>query len=169
MDINQIVCKRLEPAKSIIYYNYNLHQLENARRFFANHRVDLPFQITVMEKTLDETINAAYAAKELITLVGADTRSADVEEFFSVFIEKKNLCFELIGGLKKLLQDASRTESSDKRRELLARAHRLLLESGYVIPLGQLVVTQYYPKEIQGISIRDRVHGFPRIDLMVSK
>ena len=46
----------------------------------------------------------------------------------------------------------------------------MLLESGYVIPIGQVDNAQFYPQEIGNIIWADRISGFPKIsEIKVTK
>jgi hypothetical protein len=45
-------------------------------------------------------------------------------------------------------------------------AHRALLDSGFVVPLGQFEAAQYYPRWVSDIQWLDSGAGYPRLDLV---
>ncbi len=113
-----------------------------------------------------------YSGKEYVAVIGFDSSgsmNADANEsslFFESFIRKERLISKTIKGLSDLVDRAAQSKSKLEKDQLYRSAHEILLKSGYVIPLGQLDTTQYYPPDIENVVWADRVSGFPKIHEM---
>lgn len=150
----------------IPYYSYNEYLHEKVRDFFEAASPNLPVEVVPRKVNLDETIKDAFLDKRMLTLVGADASQPSPEGFFAIFISDEKPIAKRIPGLKQIVEAAAKTSDAATKNQLFEKAHRMLLQSGYMIPLGQLVTSQYYPKYVQNIRLVDRVQGFPQIDQM---
>ena len=167
IDEGAAACKTSHAKKyEVQYFNYNSYQKDFAEAFFNHEGNSLPIRVQVKEQSLEETIAAAEGSKELITLMGSDAMNSRVEEFFNGFVRPHSFLMEPLAGVERNLSRASENVDKIAIGEFVEAAHRELLKSGYVIPLGQLVTSQFYPRDIKNIRFVDRVHGFPSIQLM---
>lgn len=148
------------------YFVYSDAQLAPLRTFIQQKQNLLPAKIEVIKKSLEETIIAASAEENFLTLVGADALDSSSEDFFNGFFGPGSFLFHQLKEFERLLTTAVIHRRTQKYGEWLLRAHLELLRSGYVIPLGQLVAEQKYPANIKNIVFADRIHGFPAIQEM---
>lgn len=154
---------------SIRYFVYSDAQLDPLKEFITDTKELLPSKIALIRSTLDETIRAATSEENFMTLVGADPLDSASEDFFNGFVGVGGFPFQPLKLFEMLLKKATASRRSVQYGELITEAHKELLNSGYVIPLGQLVAEQKYPSNITHITFQDRVHGFPDVQEMEEK
>ena len=168
--IDELPAQKCDPRNrtSVTFYSYNDHLHDSIAAFFRSQQDHLPFPVKVEKRSLEETINASFH-NTMLSLVGADALEAKADQFFNGFNSDKNFSFAPIPDLAENLRKAALTTDPIMVTKFVENAHRALLKSGYVIPLGQLVVTQRYPSFITNIQMGDRVNGFPKVSLMEAK
>ncbi len=113
-----------------------------------------------------------FDRKPKVILVGFDTSGSASDQtpessvFFEAFYRSNRLINAPVVGLEASVRAAAIEPNRRAKDQKYSRAHQLLLESGYIVPLGQLQSSQYYPSNVSRIVWADRVSGYPRIDLM---
>jgi hypothetical protein len=65
--------------------------------------------------------------------------------------------------LNSIVTKAALADQISDKTVFLRKAHRLLLDSGYVYPLGEVLKQYFYPKSISKVIWADRVSGIPMI------
>jgi hypothetical protein len=108
----------------------------------------------------------------MIMIVGFDgsgSQAGDAGEaavYFESFFRKERLISLPPLGLRSAIQSALRAESPGLKSHYYEVAHELLLKSGYIVPLGQLKLEQYYPATISNIIWGDQIGGYPEYEFM---
>ena len=159
-------CTHKETINPVKYLNYNGHQENLVRSFFEKNNSALPLNVSVEPRTLEDTIAAATTVTPMMTLVGADATEDRAEEFFNGFVPPMLFSIGEIEAVKLALARAGATTDKLEAGQHIEAAHRALLKSGFIIPLGQLMSKQLYPPRIKNIHLADRIHGFPDIHVM---
>lgn len=159
----------------VTFFSFVPSMTDDLERFFKSESSRLPIQVRVQSVTLDETIKAAFSGASMISLVGFDSSgsiSASTGEaavYFESFFRPERLIREELKVVGTKVRSALETGArSALKSQLYREAHRALLESHYVVPIGQLQSKQYYPNYLDNIVWEDQIGGYPRIDLMTT-
>jgi ABC-type oligopeptide transport system substrate-binding subunit len=170
-----VVCRLNPSARPIRFYNANPDNENKLRAFFDRHRSELPIPVEFIELEPQKMVEAAFSQSQYAAIFGFDSTgsvastAAESSAFFESFFRttrNQRLIDSPLPGLSAIIDQALQESDPTAKDEAYSRAHRLLLESGYIIPLGQLDTAQYYQKDITQIQWADRISGFPRFDLM---
>ena len=143
---------------------------ENLVAFFSKVERRLPVKITPVKVTAKDIIHLAYESDEQVLITMAlEAADNDIYDMFRSFVESPVITGEAIAGLKGTVEAVEDESGMNEKRQLYKKAHSILLNSGYVIPLGQVAAVQYYPPWIDNIQWNDKGQGFPQISLMKVK
>ena len=165
----------MRSAPAMTFYNYLDGATPKITDFFRQHQAHLPVPVEVKNASIDELIKVMYSRDRIGAVIGFDSSSStganarDAAAFFENFTRpnrSQRLISQPVEGLEERVRFALGEAQPEVKDSEYRKAHRILLESGYVIPLGQLETEQYYPKYIGNISWSDTISGYPRIDLM---
>lgn len=96
--------------------------------------------------------NLAYAAEPIV--------------FFESFYKDNRLITKSLAKLKEILSEVSLNKPLEIKKKSFEEAHKYLLYSGHVVPLGQLNNFQYFDKNLKNFVFYKPISGFPRIDLL---
>ena len=66
-----------------------------------------------------------------------------------------------VDGLSEQVKSISTTFEPEARRQIIGKCQSMLLESGYLAPLGQIVMKRYYQKNVGNINWFERSDGVP--------
>lgn len=166
----RINCNFSNTKGKITFYNYDKNLQENFIKFFSKSNNKLPLNVVPKVISLKKLIDRVYKSKdEFIVIMGTEASKNKVYELFKSLVDPPLIILSEIGQLKSTLNSAESERPNKIRNKLYKTAHRLVLESGYIIPLGQMIAIQYYPKWIKNVRWLDRGQGFPQIDLMTIK
>jgi ABC-type transport system substrate-binding protein len=166
---------RLQSAPPLTVYNYLDEAAPKIVDFFRTHQAHFPVPVEVKTVSVDELVKAMFSRDRIGAVIGFDSSSSlsstsrEASAFFENFMRhnrSERLITQPIQGLEESVRLALDEAQPELKDVLYRDAHRILLDSGYVIPLGQLETDQYYPKYITNISWSDPISGYPRIDLM---
>jgi hypothetical protein len=150
---------------SVLYPSYNSDLHPAIAAYFKSLDSKLPVHVRVEPRTLEDTIKIGYSKTPIINLVGTDADEPTAQAFLMNFVGERNFLYEEIPGLRQEIEQATQSTGEDRDAHF-RKAHRLLLETGYIVPLGELISEQYYPSNLEGIEQVNAVHGFPQIDRM---
>jgi MarR-like DNA-binding transcriptional regulator SgrR of sgrS sRNA len=165
---NKTNCNVPGTTREIPFYSYNSAQTEGIKSLLRSSSNSGAIKLNVVEKSLDETIRAASDKSiDMITLVGSDATEPDPSAFFNGFTGKNAFTFAPIKDVEENLKKYAESVDRTSRGTCIESAHLSLLESGYVIPLGQVISKQKYSKRISGIQYFDYVHAFPMVHQMI--
>jgi len=161
--------------RTIPFLTASHEQTVALRKFFHNKKGVFPFKVNVMQLKPEIFIEKAYSKTPYVAVIGFDSSgsknsiSGETSIFFESFIRERRLISDIPKGLPDNVAEAAASSNSTKKAKLYREAHRILLRSGYIYPLGQLISVQYYPENIENIVWGDRISGFPRIDEFLIK
>jgi len=154
--------------KTVKYYNFVPETREVAYEYFKISQKDFPVRVDYEDITGDQAVKLIFSGNEYMSLIGFDSSSSgeavsgEPSVFFESFIrDQKKIINNPPANLKNLITMVTKTNEKEK---LYTDAHRLLLESGYVIPLGQESKKQYYDKKLTNIFWQDQFSGYPQVD-----
>ncbi|MBI4403097.1 MAG: hypothetical protein HY537_02995 [Deltaproteobacteria bacterium] len=151
--------------QKLIYYSIFPEVDGPAKHFFEKYDGLFPVKILYQPSSINKLIEAAYSPqKELLALIGSDGDMVNAQNYFSSLYGDKLMTTGNIPGLDGAVKKAALAQSEGSKNSLFEEAHRLLLESGFVIPLGQFEILYYYPKNIRNVLFSDLVTGYPKID-----
>ncbi len=134
------------------------------RLFLEDVQDSLPIRIGVSTVSVNEAIAKLYSGEELLIATLADTIKGRAAGFFVPFLGDKRVIIQNLIGLDALLRKGATSNDVDESEKYFEIVHRKLLETGAIIPLGQVHSTFYYPKFVKAIPAVDLANGFPRID-----
>ena len=161
------------PPMKLFNYRPELHTA--FQEFLRVNAVKFPIPLRYEEGSLDEVIQKMTHEENGAAVIGFDSSTSDssayaeAATFFETFIRDaraERLISQAVPGLAVLVRTAAQSNDPAAKTDTYRKAHQLLLDSGYVVPLGQLDLDQFYPKTIQHIVWSDRISGFPDISLM---
>ena len=75
-----------------------------------------------------------------------DTIQPSASGFFDAFVGKNSVLIEPIVELEQIVRQASSSSTEEQSENLFSKAHKILLSSGFIVPLGQIDSIYYYPK-----------------------
>lgn len=162
-------------AKTMTFFNYRPEIGADIRSFLKDIARHLPISMRYEEGSVDGLVKKIFNEDSLAAVIGFDSSTSDssayaeAATFFESFIRQsrsERLITQPVSGLNDLVKIAAQAHDLTVKTAAYRKAHQLLLDSGYVVPLGQLDTSQYYPKVIRHIMWSDRISGFPDISLM---
>ena len=134
-------------------------------------RSPLPARIEVRAQPWPEFLDAIRSHTSMLYTIGMDTANSQVEPldeaaiFFEAFYGARRCIEENLDDVEALTRAALREPDSSKKQAFYREAHRALLRSGYVVPLGQHPSSLSYPRGIRHVEFADPYIGYPRIEL----
>jgi ABC-type transport system substrate-binding protein len=132
-----------------------------------------PFRVNPKILNSDKMVMRVFSRTPYLAVIGFDSSgsqdsdSGEASIFFESFIRDERLVSSVPKGLTRAVEKAAQASARADKIEFYRQAHKILLDSGYVLPVGQLKASQYYPKRFSNIQWADRISGFPAIEKMV--
>lgn len=167
-------CSRINDEVITFYSYYSEKDYVRATdEYFSRFASLLPIKVKIKHTSIQKTAEAIFSNKNYISIIGFDSSgsidpiSEESSIFFESFIRDKRLITKRIVGLKEAVSKAAKESDRSVKNELYTKAHKILLQSDYVIPMGQTADVRYYPKYIKNIKWVERISGIPQINLMV--
>lgn len=160
---------------SITFFNYRLELYDKLKEFFSKNSKTLPLNVKVENISLARLIEKAFSSEAYAAVIGFDSSTslassyAEASTFFESFFRTERaerIISQPVPGLEQIIVSAIQASSLITKERLYLDGHKILLKSGYVIPLGQLEDDHYYPIGVKSIVWSDPISGFPRLDLM---
>lgn len=159
-------CEFTGSKPQVRFMNFNPTLQDKMVDYFHRHNHQLPIKVVVESRSTTET-NAAYSRHEtFLAMYGLTADEPLPEVFFSELVHPEWTYPKPVGHLERLLKASLVEEDLGKKQTLLEQAHREVLESGFVVPLGQLRATLYYPKNLKNIRALYNLDIFPQVDRM---
>lgn len=157
-------CKFEAPKETVTLALLNSEVADSVRNYFEKRASELPVKVRV--EAVSHPVFFSHWEKRGPGMIvgGFSNRISNPEKFFQPFLPPEVPKSHEIPGLEQLLIKFSKERNSGERLQLIERAHALLLESGYIVPLGQLVHTFYYPGYIYNIQWKTLSSVQPPID-----
>jgi hypothetical protein len=169
-DLYRGACHFPGPKPRVAYYNHLPDAQGRLSQYFAAHADALPFDVSVELHPYSDIIQSFLAGKTFLFLIGVDlptSQSAQIGEpsqFFERFYGEQTFVPRLLHDLEALVDAALVAPSHEEKRRLYETAHRALLESGYLVVLGERLQYLYYPTDISHIEFAESIVGYPRIE-----
>ncbi len=170
-------CSPVLSSRNMTFLNYRPELNDTLRDFMKTAQSELPIPLHYEYGTIDDLVKKMFHDDKIAAVIGFDSSTSDssayaeTATFFESFIREQRserLITQPVVGLANLVKTAAQATDPSTKSEIYRKAHQLLLDSGYVIPLGQLDTAQHYPKWVRNISWSDQISGFPNIALMES-
>ncbi len=150
--------------RTIRFYNFHPQKSSQLKSFFKTHQNIL--NVEVEDISVKEATQKIFDKDEMLMMVMADSPQQVTEGFFEFFISNPSVVSEKLYKLEELVKLASKASSLEEKQNYFKKAHEELLDSGYILPLGQVEAIQFYHKNIKNIYFTDKSLGFPQINLM---
>ena len=166
-------CNIAGPKPVMRYVNQVYPDSSALRQFFAAANPNLPVTVQVEDRSRADLIEMFSAQEIMLYTIGIDSVNSQAAQLgeSSVFFESLVRDHGYLPTHLPEVESAITTalQSSDRGEKSVAykKAHTQLLESGYIIPLGQLPPTLYYPTCIKQVEFADALIGYPRVDWLV--
>lgn len=158
---------RIKSKGKVYLNNFRQDYSKSLREFFKKHENDLPINVVVRDVSVEDSNKAIFNREPYVDIVGFDTTGSaysstgETVDFFESFYNNERIISEPLLELKQLVDKALHERFRQNKEELYRAAHRCLLDSGYVIPMGQFVQKQYYPASFENIRWLDAAGGIP--------
>jgi ABC-type transport system substrate-binding protein len=168
-------CSPISTSTAMTFLNYRPELNSTLRDFITTVQPTLPVPLHYENGTIDDLVKKMFHDDKVAAVIGFDSSTsnssayAEAATFFESFIREhrsERLISQPVHGLAKLVKAAAQATDPSTKAELYRKAHQLLLDSGYVIPLGQFDTAQHYPRWVRNVSWSDQISGFPNIALM---
>jgi hypothetical protein len=156
-------------SPKIRYVNYDPELREALVEFFRLYRDSLPAYVDVVDLPIEDAMKASFAGEAMITRVGFDTSGStaaanrQAATFFEAFYREERLVRVPLRRVEKAVRLALSAKDPESRRNYYRDAHRELLGSGHVFPLGQLYGVFHYHKGLKNIHWEDDFSNFPLV------
>jgi hypothetical protein len=160
-------CLSGKKKSAIPLYNYSEVMKPGLHDYFSKAGNKLPVRIIVKDVSSVEAVRKVYnSEEELIVIIGVEYMDVFSYGLFRDFVDGGVILKRPSKSMIKSILAVN--ESSDRAAmEVNYRAaHRALLDSGFVVPLGQFEAAQYYPRWVSDIQWLDSGAGYPRLDLV---
>ncbi|MBI4924888.1 MAG: hypothetical protein HY843_03105 [Bdellovibrio sp.] len=168
--IDHKACQKSGYKPKIKFYHFYPVLDSKIKAFFRQNVNNLPIDIEVQLISVEEAIHRVFNNEELIMPVMADSTQPSSVGFFTFMMGKNKIISTEIKDLMKTVYEAAQSDSDERKEFLFTQAHKMVLDSGYIVPLGQVEATFEFPPEITGMEAIDQINGFPLIHkLMVSR
>jgi MarR-like DNA-binding transcriptional regulator SgrR of sgrS sRNA len=163
-------CLPQKNGKSIPFYNYSTIMSPGLESIFSAGNSHLPVPINVVNINSDDAVTKVYKSEEeLLVIVGVEYSEIFLYGLFRDFIDGGTILKKPEKTMVDTISRAKHVNDRASMETMYGSAHRALLDSGFIVPLGQLESTQYYPKRISNIQWLDSGPGYPRLDLISVK
>jgi hypothetical protein len=155
-------------ARVVDYYNPLPERHEAISEFFRS--ATLPARVEVQHKPWETLLGAIRSHTPMLYAIGMDTATSQVEPmdesavFFEAFYGEHRCIDENLDDVEMLTRAALREPDRGRKYALYREAHRALLQSGYVVPLGQHPSWLFYPRGIRNVEFADPYIAYPRIE-----
>lgn len=165
-NLNKKFCK---PEMKFTWYDFRIDDQLKIKKHFHGLGINNSVQFEFKFLSLEDLIRHTESGNEYIAVASfnssgsKDAWNTDSSVFFEPFISSQKLISRPIPNLKENLLTALKTGDFREKAQALKSAHRLLLDSFYIYPLGELDKSYYYPKNIEKLSWADRASGIPLI------
>ena len=160
-------CSSKQKGKIFPFYNYSDGMKTGLEGIFGANEKQLPVKINVMNIKSDEAVTKVYKSEEeLLVIVGVEYSEIFLYGLFRDFIDGGTILKRPERDMVEVISKAKRVNDRASMDTVYGKAHRALLDSGFIVPLGQLESTQYYPKWVSNIQWLDSGPGYPRLDLI---
>jgi len=135
------------------------------KNFLAQESKHLPFKITFEQVSSEKYVQLVQSSEEIVTLMGNDCIDQDSSGFFEGLYGKERYSNIEIPKLKESIIKAALSDNDEEKAKYYRLANEFVINSGLMLPLGQVVVEQYYPKSISNLRILNSTMGYPQINL----
>ena len=148
---NQKICDLKNEIKIINFYHEKVNEYSELVKFYKKKNI----RLNLVNMSYKEAVSKVFSDDEFIIVIMADAMIEEPFEYFTPFI-KQPLVIDVAQ------TQISKTLKSDDldHKTSLETSNKLLLETGYVMPLGRPVTTYYFHKDIEKIHFVDSVNGF---------
>jgi MarR-like DNA-binding transcriptional regulator SgrR of sgrS sRNA len=153
-------CEKL-PRKTVRFFHFYPELHEAIAVHFRSVRGPVGFVPKLI--SVDEAVRLAFAPEEFMMPIMMDAPNPSAGAFFRVMTGEKSIFHSQLPELEKALRGAGNSRSGFEAETRYRRAHELVMKSGYIIPLGQVEATFFYPKVIKSVNLVDPINGFPLI------
>ena len=163
----QVNCRPGGRSERIEFLTSKKNEIEPLKNLVSNKT---PIWIEPHFAPPEEMVRRVYSKSPYLAVIGFDSSGSQESTlgessiYFESFIRDQRLIAEPPKGLHEAIMNAAKANLRTEKIELYRKAHKILLDSGYVLPLGQLKSKQYYPKSLTQIQWADRISGFPQLD-----
>jgi ABC-type transport system substrate-binding protein len=133
---------------------------------------NLPVELVIQQLTPLEAKQWIFGKKEYVAVIGFDSAGfmpkalPEASSFFEAFYLPERIISKPIAALSQVVPAAVRSSDVAQKLDLYAQAHRMVLDSYYIVPLGQYLEPQVYPRFIKNIIWLDEWGGIPDISAM---
>lgn len=151
------------------WHDFRDSRKEQINKYFESlgRKNNVTFKIEI--HPLEELIKLSESGKEYITAISfnssgsKDAWNSDSSVFFEPFVRRPGFFIFPVPELSFMVKKAATEDEVSVKTTFLKKAHRLLLDSGFVYPLGEVKKNFFYPKTFRTIPWADRVSGIPLI------
>jgi hypothetical protein len=162
------VCRHM--TKKIKMLVMELFDDQKVKTHLAETGLDKKFD--VVKVSTKDFAEWAFSGKEYVALMGFDSSGSiasldgDFSVYFEAFFTKNNrIVSRPLNQVKKhITQALSPGLSATERMALMRKAEKYLLSNGYILPLGRVQRTFFFPKDIVINTWADYFSGFPQVD-----
>ncbi|GEM_PF-3827494 len=168
---NDPICKKNNQLMTIKFICSGDSMCLSIKKFVNEKQSSLPFKLRVEEVAPDKFDEQLYGQNEIVTFLSSGAVSLNSVDFFSLWYAEDSKRINNVSQnyLVSLMKQASFLNDSREKTEMFKEAHKRLLNSGYVLPIGQVHVEQFYPSDITNLKVLNISHGFPQINLFKIK
>ena len=159
-----------DPAAELVYINHLPSIHEKLVRFFSSS--PMPIRVSVVTVAWAEYLQSIKDHRPMVYAVGMDTANSqtgifdEASVFFEPFTSDARCIDERLDAVETLVAKGRETRSYSDKAKIYAAAHNALVDSHYVVPLGQMLPALYYSKRVKHVEFADPLIGYPRIDKM---
>ena len=163
-------CSFAGPKPTLVYLNHLPQAHEQIVSFFERYADNLPFRVEVKHCVLSDVIRSFLQHETVLYLVGADSPTSQAAQlgeplqFLERFYTPSRFICDPLLEIKPWVQAAALTRNVQEKTHLYEEAHRRLLASGYIVPLGQIAPKLYYPASLRSFEFADPIIGYPNIE-----
>lgn len=166
------VKKHCSEDMEFTWHDFRIQNKEVIEQYFQSIATKNKIKINVVFHNLEDLIKLSESGKEYITAISfnssgsRDVWNSDSAVFFEPFVRKPGFFIFPLPGLNEAVKSAATEDQIFEKTAHLRRAHRLLLDSGFVYPLGEVNKSFFYPKSLKIIPWAVRVSGTPLVSGM---
>ncbi len=138
--------------------------------FVTRQTGHLPVRLQAQRFDRSRMIHIFTSHQPQVFLAGVDALSAHAGRFsepaifFDVFVDAVRFTHERLWATGKIANTAAGSITRESKQYYYLQAHQSLLQTGYVIPLGELPPTVFYPQCIKEVIFANPVTSYPKID-----
>ena len=162
-------CNSLPTSPKIPFYNFFSDSVGKLPGLLEGNPV-LKELLEPLDLPQRDVINRAMSGEQGVFLAGLDSQGSGAAQlgepshFFEGFYRASRYIKNSDTSLQAMVSAALLTKNRGEKEALYERAHRALLETGYVIPLGQRAPVSYYPRYLKRVVLADINAGHPAIE-----